>query len=660
LRRFSAASAAIPVLFLLAFALAGCGNSTTAPVPTSIQITPASASLTFGAVQPIAATVMDANNNVIPSATIVFNASSPVLNLTNAAVSQGTWFTTACAGVWNDSQLLCQPGNTPQAVVVTAASGDISATTTVYVHPKVDRVVVTPASVNCESQTHTHPFQATVFGGGKDITSSIGAVTWNTPPGQSVVTIDDHGIATAGQPGKSSVFASVSGVTSLPSSFITCPVQTIRVHVQNSSDTSFSLVNNASTTAPSQQLSADAVDTSGNPVNPGLTWTSSTPNANSVGSGLVTGIAGFSSITATCLPPACNNGLDPAYGNAVLAHTSGNLTPTLYAAGANSTSLLPVDLTDNTPRPAVTLPANPNSMLITPAGDTLYLGSDQGLMKVDASSLTVINNTSITGKVLAVSQDGRAMVASATEVFLVSSTSVETLAITGATAGAFSIQNSAYIVAGSKLYIHTPGTLPLNTVPPFLNLPGNGTAVDFLATGALGFAAQDNSTITAVSNCRSTVLQNVGTTGISQIVAPLPDGSGVLSVSPTAIDRLSVSPAPPEPLSGCPPSANFPAPNSSAFSGTLTPRQLIVLPDNSKAYLTSDQPNLQVYDITSGALSTIPLNGGASAYGGAALVDASTVYVGGIDSAIHVIDVASGKDSKQIPAGFVPNFLAVK
>src|SRR5581483_2646715 len=135
---------------------------------------------------------------------------------------------------------------------------------------------------------------------------------------------------------------------------------------------------------------------------------------------------------------------------------------------------------------------------------TLFLGSDQGLMKVDASSGTVTNNTSVTGKVLAVSPDGRAMVASSTQVFLVSSSTIETLAIGGATAGAFSLQNTAYIVAGSKLYIHTPGTLPLNTLPPSLNLPANGTAAEFLATGALGFVVQDNNALTAISNCDRT------------------------------------------------------------------------------------------------------------------------------------------------------------
>ena len=134
----------------------------------------------------------------------------------------------------------------------------------------------------------------------------------------------------------------------------------------------------------------------------------------------------------------------------------------------------------------------------------------------------------------------------------------------------------------------------------------------------------------------------------------------MLAVSPTALDRISVSPAPPQPISGCPASANLTSPDSNPFASTLVPRQLIVLPDGSKAYVTSDQPNLQVYDIANDSMSTIPLNGGASAYTGAALLDASKVYVGGSDKAIHIIDVANGQDAQQIPVSIVPNLLAVK
>jgi hypothetical protein len=85
-----------------------------------------------------------------------------------------------------------------------------------------------------------------------------------------------------------------------------------------------------------------------------------------------------------------------------------------------------------------------------------------------------------------------------------------------------------------------------------------------------------------------------------------------------------------------------------------------VLPDGSKAYVTSDQTSLEAYDVPGDALSTIPLANGASAYTGGALVDASKLYIGGSDSAVHVIDVANGHDTKQIPVGFVPDLVAVK
>jgi hypothetical protein len=649
---------------ILAIGLSSCGDNTKPPTPTSIQLNPTSASLTFGAVQPFSATVFDANNNVIQSATVTFSSNDPTVTLTTAVESTGTWFTTGCAGTWNSSQLICQPATTSKAVQVTATSGALSASTTIYIHPKVDRIVVSPTSVNCESQGHTHPFSATVFSGTQDVTSSIGPVTWGTPSGQSVATVGADGIVTAGQPGKTTIFASVSGVVSLPSSFITCPVQSIRVHLQDSADTSFTIAS-----AGTQQLAADVADTNGQPVsNAALTWATSEPNANTVASGLVTGGVGFSSITAACLPPGCNRALNPAYSNVVLAQSTGTINATVYAASTHAASLVPIDVATGTVGTAITLPANPNSLVISPKGDFLYLGSDQGLLTVDINSATVANNTAHPGKVLAASQDGRVLVASATEVDLISSTTTEALAITGATAAAFSVQNRAYILAGSKLYIHTPGDLPPNTVPTPLDLSaggfGSGVATDFLATGALGFVAGNGATpqIAAIANCNQTLLQQpVPITGTATFIQPLPDGSGVLAVSPTAIDRISVSPVPPQPISGCPASANLATPDSNPFVSTLVPRQLIVLPDGSKAYVTSDQGQLQVYDITHDSMSTISLNGGASAYTGGALLDASKVYVGGSDSKIHVIDVANAKDdAQQISVGFVPDLVAIK
>jgi hypothetical protein len=655
LRRFSAACSVL--VCLVAVGLSSCGDSThKTPTPAKIQLNPTSASLAFGGVQTISATVLDQNDAAIASATVTFSSNNPAVSLTNAAVSQGTWFTTACAGTWNSSQIVCQPGNTPQTVQITATSGSVSATTTLYIHAKVDRVVVTPELVNCESQGHTHPFRATVYSGGQDITATVGAINWGVISGQDVVSVDSSGLATAGQPGRSSVFASASGVTSQPSTFITCPVQSIRVHVQDSADTSFSLGSGAT-----QQLSADVVDTNGNTIKPNLNWVSSQPSAASVAAGTVTGIAGFTSITATCLPPACNRGLNPAYGNAVTARATGTLNSTVYAASTSSTSLVPIDVSTNTPGTAITLPATPNSMVISPQGDFLYLGSAQGLMTVNLSANTVTNNSGFPGKVLAASLDGRVLVASADQIALISSSSTEVRDIAGATAAAFSIDNRAYIVAGNKLYIHTPGELPTGAsevLPPSLTLSGSGTATAFLATGALGFVSQ-NDRITAVANCNRTVLQDVSTSEAAQLIQPLPDGAGVVAVSPTGISQVAVNPAPPEPLAGCPPSANLSL-TSKAFSSTLNVRQLILLPDGSKAYLTSETGPLQVYDISANSLSTIALANGATALTGGALLDASKVYVGASDSAVHLIDVAAGKDAQQIPVGLVPDLVVVK
>ncbi|MGE0405588.1 MAG: hypothetical protein AB7O65_04745 [Candidatus Korobacteraceae bacterium] len=655
LRRFSAV---VGFIFCFLLVLSGCGNSTTgnAATPAKIQLNPATASLTYGAPQTLSAVVLDEDDAAIASATVTFTSSSPAVTLTTAAVSQGTWFATACAGTWNDTQLVCQPANTPQVVEITAASGSVTAKTTLYIHPKVDRVVVSPASVNCKTQGHTQQFSAKVFNGNTDITSAVGMVLWSSLAGQSVVTLDSDGIATASQPGRSSVFATVSGVTSQPSSFVTCPVGSVRIHVENSTDTSFSVES-----AGTKQLTAEVLDINGDTITAPLSWHSSEPRAATVtGTGLVTGTAGFSSITASCLPPACNRGFSGEYSNAVISQATGDVTSTVYAAGTDSTSLVPIDITTNSAGTAITLPYKPNSFVFSPQGDFAYMGSDQALMTLTVASGSVSEDTNLPGKVLAAALDGRVAIATAAKVTLASFDSLESFDIAGVTAAAFSIQNRAYLLAGNRLYIHTPGALSPGATPPSVPLPSAGTVVEFLETGALGFVGHSSGSISTISNCNSTL--GTGETALPGAVAlrQLPDGSGILALTPTGISMVKVNPAPPNPISGCPPSVNLTADNDNTFAAALTPRQLIVLPDGKKAYATSNQGQLQVYDIAGDTLSTIALAGGASAFTGGSLLNAAALYLGGSDNAVHRIDVASGQDAQQISVGFVPDLVVVK
>ena len=141
------------------------------------------------------------------------------------------------------------------------------------------------------------------------------------------------------------------------------------------------------------------------------------------------------------------------------------------------------------------------------------------------------------------------------------------------------------------------------------------------------------------------------------LLASLPNGKATLAVDSPGIDVIT----PNTDLAGCPPALSDTVVSNDFLQGPFTARQLIVLPDSSKAYVTSDLGMLLVYDVTNGkVLPPIPLAGGASAFTGGATLDSKSVYVGGSDNAVHRIDVASGTDAQQIPLSFKPDLVAVR
>jgi hypothetical protein len=300
-------------------------------------------------------------------------------------------------------------------------------------------------------------------------------------------------------------------------------------------------------------------------------------------------------------------------------------------------------------------------MLISPAGDIVYLGSSQGLMTITTSTNIASNNTAAPGKVLAVSRDGQAIVADTSVVRVVKNngTTAASLSIAGATTAAFSADGHAYILAGQNLYVFLSGG---NLALPPQTLSASATDVAFLTNGALGFAGQGNSKISAFAGCDDSAFGSVSTSssGVPQLLRSLPDGSALLAVTSPGISVIT----PPSPLSGCPPSGTLLAPTSKDFQqGSFSPRQLIVLSDARKAYVISDKPELLVYDVKNAAPSTLALAGNATPLSGGALLDATKLYVGGSDNSVHIIDTAAGSDIQQISVstlGFAPDLVAVK
>lgn len=635
---------AILVVFMLGLASCGGGGGSSSTAPASIAVSPTSISIDPGGVYSISAAVYDSNQNVVSNPPIITFASS------NTAVATVSSAGAVCGGTWDTNHIVCTPGTTGSANI-TATSGSLSATVPVYVHAHVDRLVVS-APATCTSQSGTAQLSVQALSNGADITSTVGPINW-TSASTAVATVDSNGLVTAVAPGQSNVYASVSGINSVPAAFITCPVKSIFLHAQNATaDTSFSL-------APedSEQLAADVLDAAGNAVTVSLTWASSQPLvAGGLTNGLlIAAVPGTAQITATC-SGGCNIGLPPVYSNVVTATVTGNSANPVYATGTGATSLIPIDTATNTAGMALTLPAQPNSFLFDPLGAKGYLGSSGGLMTLDISTNTITNNASYPGKVLAVSPDGKwVIIADSGSVYgysTVSGGTSQALSISGATSAVFTPDSAqAFIAAGNTLYTYTPGSTPSSQIKPAVL-----TSATMLASGAFAyFASPASGSVLAVASCNAATADTVTTPGSPALMASLPNGSAVLAVDSPGIEVITPSST----LAGCPPPLTDTI-ASTPFGAAFTARQIIVLPDSSHAYITSDV-GLLGYTVANGtatALSPILLAGTATFTGGATL-DSKSVYVGGSDNAVHVIDVATG-NAQQIPLSFTPDLVAVR
>jgi hypothetical protein len=678
-------------LFLAAFsgvALLGCGGdssgSTSNPIAT-VNVLPSSLSLVPGQVAAVTVQVLDADGNATFANSITFASG-------NTALVQVAKNGLVCAGSWDslDTPVVCTPGASPlgQTTITATADTVTSAPAPVFVHVVIDNIVVTPSAVDCKSQDDTQQFTATVFGGGNDITSTVGPINWTsslTPQ----ATIDENGLATAELPGISNITASVSGTTSPAAPFTVCPPASISLHVSGAPDTSFSIA-----TGGTRDLAVDVVDTLGQPIT-GLPITvlSSTPAVATVsvtisGSTVTlraTGAApGTSNLTAACTPPSCNSNTTLAtYSNAVTATVTGTAgagrvfatctsasapCTTPNSSGGTRTPLVPIDTSTNAAGTLLNLPNTPNSMVFSRDGTLMFLGSDNGLMQVDATTNAIADTiTNAQGRVLAVSPDASRVVifdgaANQLRILNRSANTVTSASFTGITGAAFTPDGfKLFLIAGNTLHVisdvSTPQAVPLSAAAADLSMVPGGSFL-YLAGGAA-------SSVTAHATCDNSPALTAATPGSPSLIGTLPNGSRVLAVDSPGIDDVTVVPT----FSGpCPYSLSSVVTSTDFGQGAFTARQLIILPDGSRAYVTSDLTSLLVYDVAGQTVAAIPLANGATAFTGGSTLTSSQVYVGGSDNAVHRIDVATGVDVQQIPVlngdspavAFTPDLVGVR
>ena len=724
----------------LAFgSLTGCGGGSatgTSAVPTAAKITlaPGNSSIDIGSTLQFTATAFTAAGGGISTLPIVYSSSNPsVLSFVPSAGGL------ACAGKWDTAGRVCTPQGTGVAQVTATGNGVSSPPVTVYVHQHIDTITLSEINPpipqpDCITLAQAPgiqnylEFQARAFSNGAEITNTVGSFTFSAD-NASVVKIsttdstlnNNNGNQitqarfTAATPGLTQIFASISGVSSLPAQipdstgqthpyFETCLVQSINLQVGNSAgNTSFAITNNTSGIT----IMPTVIDRLGNKLTnpvPKLNWislspqnASLTPNATTSGSTLAgtatvkASVPGGTGIVATCVAPNCNVGLQPTQavysstnpspnnylGTPIIGLitgspvTSGNVFVTTTQCGTINGCqplIFPIAIKTNAAGNSTTLPSSPNSMLFSPTGKAIFLGSSAGLIIFNPTATAGTNSlsqlTNIPGKVLAVSLDGDKVVVSDTlsnpnQVYIVSGLAATTppvptpLLIPGATAAAFSPDGlKAFIAAGSTLYVYST-VQSLKALP--LAAPAN--AVSFYANGALAYLSGPSG-VTMRNACDTTYAQAASfPSGTPALFQALSDGEHALGLESPGVDVFDVQVTAPTPAtfsthsdSTCPfgvGSANSTFVNIG--QGNFTPLKLIVASDNSKAYiLASNLGSVFVFDLGVNTVTALPLTGNPVPLDASLTTDGTTLYVGANDGAIHVVSTVSGGDLQQI------------
>ena len=353
-----------------------------------------------------------------------------------------------CAGRWNrltDSGVAafstCIPTNVSEVATMTGSANGLASSNAVqvYIHPVVTNVALDTTSgsggsplTSCISQNQTAQLDATAFVSGQatpycapnvagvpDCSVVLGHLTYAAQGTSSaagagaqntIVSIDQNGVATAKQPGSALITASISGTSASAGVFHTCPPQSINLTANGSTTVDV-------TPNTPRPTTATVIDTNGNTITGvPLSYTSTDQRTIGVsGTGSITSIfPGSSAVYAVCAPPTCNpspinqigiegNGT-PIASDTLNVTSPGSSSSFLWMASPNSQFFTPFDLSLGTIGSPVHLPFRPNSMVLDQTGTSLYFGSYRELMIVAAATNTLTKeDTTVPGVVLAVS-----------------------------------------------------------------------------------------------------------------------------------------------------------------------------------------------------------------------------------------------------------------
>jgi len=357
----------------------------------------------------------------------------------------------------------------------------------------------------------------------------------------------------------------------------------------------------------------------------------------------------------------------------VTASVTGSTITNAYAASTSSTTLIPINTATNTAGTAITLPNLPNSIVISPSGSTLYLGSASGIMAVALATNTV-TTLPLNGSVISVSPDSNYLLVSdsvANDIYYYSIANGDVLY----TAPGFTTSSNAY-TPDSFINSWVSGTDWTSgfTSGLQLGLPGNATITLPYTASALDISAQGGLTYIAGTtpsqiDVRSTCNEAEVTPGLSAtnptLIKAIPNGTGAVATDSPSLDVVST----PGTLSGgCPVTTQSTIQSVNMGVHAFNARQVFMSPDGSRAWVISDLPEMIYLNLQSLSPVVIPYAGGVTAYSGGITLDGSQVYVGASDGTVHRLITASSSDVQQIPVGLkdangnatVPNLVAVQ
>ncbi len=640
-----------------------------------------------------------------------------------------------CAGTWNrqtgggiPDYTVCTPGTAAGTAFVTASAQSVSSNPIpVYVHPVVTSILLGPPSANCSTDPASNcydtntvngaclasPLVVTAYVGDRclsqgqaaqlvarsftgtntnlpanNISCQVGPLSF-TSLNPTSVSIQTNGLATATAPGSGIIQASNVQSSSSAGFFSTCPPASITLSAAGS--TTPPLAPLTVNTNSSQSLVATVTDTQGNPItNLQLVYVSTTPITIPTAGSIITPVfPGSGTISALCLPPACNSssydeiGLygngQPVVSNPVQINATGTANSTvLYIGSTGSQYVQPVDFTTTSQAAPARLPYVPNSMVISNDRSSIYLGSSTELMVLSVAGSAIslggqYNN--VVGTVLAVSPDNTTLVMtdpSRNLIYLLTTGGAITTEIGGTGVRAQWNQDSSTVyvtTTDGRMLVHSAFT-GWQGVSLGVNTPANvDVAVTVPNVGVyLGSnVGQTGSFVTARTNCPATTLNNgptvpatAGTGGFNQTttnnfypqinttaatsdrIAATNDGMHILGASVlTGFSDIVANVK----SGGCPVAFTNTFAGAKPFTGIVPTTITGVLPtsDSTYAVVTYQGTGAAVpqYAPATGALTLVPLQKTTSGtpvapVSGVVSSDNLTVYVGTSgDNVVH-------------------------